>query len=166
MPENAARLNIPREKCLAHLNVLKQHPELRDKLAQVFEQKREYETETNPDYGLYTGGFTSTADKAKFEMIQQCAPDRLASLNLDFEDKRFNELFFRYKARNYPFALTPQELEKWHAYRHTKMMDGFDSPNLTRDEFVIELENCAHEHEDDAAKLGILKTLYDFVQTI
>ncbi|NQZ12265.1 MAG: exodeoxyribonuclease I [Algicola sp.] len=149
IPENAARLNIPREKCLEHHKILKQNPLLREKLAQVYSKPREFKAETNPDYGLYSGGFTSNADKAKFDIIRQCDPQNLGTLSLDFEDPRFNELFFRYKARNYPFTLTPEEQMKWENYRKEKLMDGFDSPNLTMDEFRIEIENLAHEHDNE-----------------
>ncbi|MFT4928892.1 MAG: exodeoxyribonuclease-1 [Phenylobacterium sp.] len=164
IPENAARLNIPREKCLQHLDILKKNPELRDKLAQVFAHSEPMKPETNPDYGLYSGGFTSKGDKAKFDIIHQCAPENLAALDLQFDDPRFVELFFRYKARNYPFSLNEQEQMKWQNYRKEKLMDGKDSPNLTMAEFTIELENMAHEHAEDVEKMGVLEALYKYVQ--
>ena len=165
IPENAERLNIPREKCLQHLAMLKQYPDLRQKLIDVFEGEEDRPAETNPDYSLYSGGFASPGDKAKFEIIRQCPPDQLAALQLEFDDPRFKELFFRYKARNYPFSLSEQEQQRWHSYRKLKFMDGEDSPNLTSQEFMIELENSAHElGEEDGDKMAVLKALYDYVQ--
>jgi exodeoxyribonuclease-1 len=164
IPENAARLNIPREKCLENLKILQKNPQLRDKLALVFSRSESFPPETNPDYGLYSGGFTSNGDKAKFDIIHQCKPENLAALVLDFEDPRFNVLFFRYKARNYPFSLNADEQIKWQNYRKEKLMDGFDSPNLTSDEFTMELENLAHEHGDDADKMAVLQSRVDYVQ--
>lgn len=166
LPENAERLNISREQCLTHLKLLKQHPQLRDTLAQVFDQTSPFAAEKNPDHSLYSGGFASQADKNKFEMIRHCQPQDLATLQLTFDDQRFDELFFRYKARNYPFSLTPAEQIKWQHYVQSKLVDGFDSPNLTRDEFIIELENAAHEHEDDPSKMSTLKALYHYVQDL
>lgn len=164
IPENAERLNIPREQCLKHLMILKQHPDLRERLVQIFFDEVPPAAETNPDYGLYSGGFASAGDKAKFEIIQQCAPQNLSTLQLQFDDPRFNELFFRYKARNYPFSLSPEEQTRWQHYRKDKLMHGTDSPNLTMQEFSIELENQAHEAGEDVAKMNVLKSLYEYAQ--
>ena len=60
--------------------------------------------------------------------------------------------------------MTPEEEMKWQNYRKEKLMDGFDSPNLTMDEFRIEVENLAHEHENDPDKLTVLKSLFDYAQ--
>lgn len=163
IPENAARLNIPREKCLEHLMVLKQNPQLRDALNQVFHLDAKQEPETNPDYDLY-GGFASPGDKAKFDIILQCPKDQLSSLVLEFDDAKFNELFFRYKARNFPFSLSPQEQSRWQNYRKEKLMHGLDSPNLTMEEFTLELENLAHEVGEDVAKMNVLKSLFEYAQ--
>ena len=166
LPENAARLGIDREQCLENLKILRQHPELRDKLAEVFNQEDEFEPENNPDYGLYSGGFLSRGDKAKFEIVQNTPVEQLAGLTLDFEDKRFTELLLRYKARNFPGTLTDSEQTYWNQYRKDKLMYGNDSPNLTFDDFGIALENMAHEHQDDEGKMAILKQLYQYAQTV
>lgn len=163
IPENAQRLNIPREKCLSHLMVLKQNPTLREKLVTVFYDNELPEPESNPDYALYSG-FPSPGDKANFEIINQCPPEQLASLSLHFDDSKYHELFFRYKARNFPFSLNPQEQQKWQHYRKEKLMHGLDAPNLTMQEFSIELENMAHEVGEDVAKLNVLKSLYEYAQ--
>ncbi len=165
LPENAARLGIDREQCLANLASLKSHTELRQKVIDVFSSQKDFSDTTNPDYQLYNG-FTSKADKQKFEVIHQTAPEQLGFLQLDFEDQKFNTLFFRYRARNWPETLNPQELESWRAYCKNKIMHGEDQPSIDAQDFMLTLENLVHEHEGDEQKLTILKALYHYAQNL
>ena len=98
LPENAARLGIDREQCLANLAILKANTELRDKVTEVFNEQGDYSATTNVDYLLYDG-FTSHADKAKFAIIRDAKPEDLASLKLEFEDPKWVYLASEYLNR-------------------------------------------------------------------
>lgn len=163
LPENAERLGIDRDKCLNHLKFIQEHPEIKDKVQQVYALESEYdETNVDPDHALYSGGFTSNGDKQKFDIIRSTEPQNLAALSLDFDDPKFNELFFRYRARNFPSTLDSREMEKWQMHRKDKLMTGVGSPNLTTDQFMIELENAANENQDSDKAIEILKALYQY----
>ncbi|MFP3362792.1 exodeoxyribonuclease I [Pseudoalteromonas sp. SIMBA_148] len=165
LPENATRLGINREQCLANLAILKANTDLRDKVTEVFNEQGDYSATTNVDYLLYDG-FTSHADKAKFAIIRDAKPDELAGLKLDFEDKKFNTLLFRYRARNWPETLNQQELDQWRQYCQNKLMHGEDQPSINAQDFMITLENLAHEHDDSEKNLTILKALYNYAQSM
>ncbi|MCJ8322104.1 MAG: exodeoxyribonuclease I, partial [Colwellia sp.] len=49
LPENAKRLNIPRELCLKHLSLLKSHDDLRDKLSDVFSNEYDNSIPVDPE---------------------------------------------------------------------------------------------------------------------
>jgi len=165
LPENAARLGIDREKCLENLKVLKAHPELRDKVAEVFNDKADFSSTTNPDYQLYNG-FTSKADKAKFAMIRDAAPESLGSFDLEFDDAKFTAMLFRYRARNWPHTLTPHELDVWRKYCQNKLMHGEDNPSIGAEDFMLTLENLLHQHDGNEKKMSILKSLYMYAQSL
>ncbi|WP_018694265.1 exodeoxyribonuclease I [Algicola sagamiensis] len=165
LPENAQRLGIDRERCLKHLQVLQAHSQIREIVAQVYQQQKDYPATENVDYQLYDG-FFSPADKEQMERIRNCPPEALGQLTLDFTDPRLEKLFLRYKARNYPGTLTIEESNVWQAYRKAKLMDGEDSPNLTMADFTMELENLVHEYESDAHKMGILKALFQYASEL
>ncbi|QLE09614.1 exodeoxyribonuclease I [Pseudoalteromonas shioyasakiensis] len=165
LPENAARLGIDREKCLQNLAILKANTELRDKVTEVFNEQRDYGETTNPDYQLYDG-FTSHADKAKFAIIRDASPEQLASMQLDFDDKKFATLLFRYRARNWPQTLSQDELAKWRQYCQNKLMHGEDNPSISGQDFMITLEYLAHENDDNEKNLHILKALYNYAQSM
>ncbi len=165
LPENAERLGIDREACLANLKLLRAHPELREKVVEVFNDDSHLTPITNPDYALYQG-FASSGDKSKFDIIRTTEPSQLAGLQLEFDDAKYNELLFRYRARNWPESLSHQELEKWRKYCQGKLMHGEDNPSIDANEFMLSLENLAHEHESDEKKMAILKALYHYAQSL
>jgi len=163
LPENAQRLNIPREKCLENLALLKKQDDLRDKLSDVFLVEHDDTKAVDAEHALYTGSFFSTSDKAQMDILRSLSPEQLANHEFQFQDDRLALLLFRYRARNYPHTLSTAEQQKWQQYCQNKLQYG-DKGVLSIDEFMIKLENLAHEHESDKAKMSVLKALFDYVQ--
>ncbi|MEW6992540.1 exodeoxyribonuclease I [Colwelliaceae bacterium 6441] len=165
LPENAQRLNIPRQLCLDNLAKLKQHLEIRDKLVEVFTQNN-FDEDEKPDaeHALYGGNFFSHADKAQMEILHKLPPEQLASHPFTFQDERLSTLLFRYRARNFPFTLTNDEQQKWQQFCQNKIQFG-GKGLLSADEFMIKIENLVHEHETDQAKMTVLKALYQYLQS-
>ena len=163
LPENAERLAIPRETCLANLALLKQHLEVRDKLVDVFAtDENEFEAQ-DAEYSLYGGNFFSHADKAQMDILHQLSPEQLASHPFTFQDERLPVLLFRFRARNYPHTLTSEEQMKWQQYCRDKIQSG-GKGLLSADEYMLKLENLAHEHESNESKMSVLKALYHYIQ--
>ena len=164
LPENASRLNIPREVCLANLAKLKAHDALRDKLSDVFVP--DYDNEETPDaeQALYGGSFFSASDKAQMEILHALPVEQLASHDFQFQDPRLATLLFRFRARNYPLTLNSEELQKWQQYSSNKLQYG-GKGILSLDEFMMKLENLAMENENNPEKMAVLKALFEYVQS-
>jgi exodeoxyribonuclease-1 len=112
---DAQRLNLDRAGCLAHAEIIKHNSAvIIEKMAQVFVP--DYPPHHDPDLMLYSGGFFEAADKAMMSRIRQTPPNQLANLTFSFKDVRLIEMFFRYKARNYPQILTPLERQRWQTF--------------------------------------------------
>ncbi|WP_281557309.1 exodeoxyribonuclease I [Thalassomonas sp. RHCl1] len=164
LPENAARLNIPREQCLANLTKLKGHDALRDKLSDVFMPDFEGEETPDAEHALYGGEFFSASDKAQMEVLHAMPVEQLAGHDFQFQDPRLPTLLFRYRARNFPLTLTSEELQKWQQYSSNKLQYG--GPGiLSLDEYMMKLESLAMEHENNTEKMAVLKALYQYVQS-
>ncbi len=164
LAENAQRLNIPREDCLAHLTLIKKQAELRDKLTDVFTDTYDNSQAVDAEQALYSGSFFSHSDKAQMAILQTLPPEQLASHPFHFQDERLAVLLFRYRARNYPLTLTTDEQHKWQQYCHQKLHDG-EKGLLTLDAYQLTLENLAHQYEHDQHKMTILKALYQYIQS-
>lgn len=165
LPENAERLGIDRQDCLDNLAIIQKNPELKKKLANVFEFEREFEKETNPEYRLYDG-FISDSDKQQMNYIHSFPISEHGELEPQFKDQRMIQLWRLYKARYFTSSLLPEELNWWQQYRTDKLMHGVDKPNLTFSEFQLSLENNAESHQDNPAATAVLKSLYHYVQTL
>ncbi|HFQ4953908.1 TPA: exodeoxyribonuclease I [Vibrio vulnificus] len=156
--ENAANIGIDREQCLANLALIRQHPEVREKLVQLFSIEREFEKSHDVDTLLYDGFFSPT-DKASMDIIRQTDPTHLAALDITFNDKRIEPLLFRYRARNYPWTLDENEQRRW--ANHCR--EYFES---RIEEYMLNLENLVHEHESDEKKMAILKSVYRYTESL
>ena len=156
--ENADKIGIDREQCLQNLQVLRQHPEIREKLIGLFAVEREYEKSADVDTQLYDG-FFSPADRAAMDIVRQTEPEHLAALDITFSDARIEPLLFRYRARNFPWTLTEQEQLRWNSH----CQDYFQS---RMDEYMLNFENLVHEHESDTKKITLLKSVYQYVEKL
>ncbi|OAN17942.1 exodeoxyribonuclease I [Photobacterium jeanii] len=156
--EDADRLGIDREQCLKHLKLLKEHPEVREKLDAIFSVEREFEDDDNVDRKLYSGFFTP-ADRATMDIIREMDPAELANFEPQVGDDRIKPLLFRYRARNFPMTLTQQEQSIWKHH----CQDYFEQ-HLPA--WAENLDLVAVEHQDDENKMAILKKVYAYVSQL
>lgn len=64
------------------------------------------------DEDLY-GGFLGNNDRALLQRLRRLKPDELAARRPAFDDPRLDELFFRYRARNFPATLDEADQARW-----------------------------------------------------
>jgi len=146
VPENtlndaaAERLDINREQHYQHLQQLNAAGDLSQKINEIF-AKRDYESQDDPDAGLYSGGFFSDNDKRKMELIRSAEPHHLSALSIPFDDQRLPEMLFRYRARNWPEHLSADEQQQWQQYCQQRL--NSDNPKiLSFSQFENEIESC------------------------
>ncbi|MEZ9596207.1 exodeoxyribonuclease I [Shewanella sp. 10N.261.52.F9] len=154
--ENAARLDFDKAFAREQYKKLKQHPELREKLVAVFDLKHD-DRAIDADQALYSGGFFSSADKAKIEIIRNTQPNNLAALELDFDDGRLAEMLYRYRARNYPETLSDSEQYRWREFCQSRLNDP---------DYIIRLENLLEETEQDESKQKLLQALCHYLRSL
>lgn len=106
---------------------------LAERLREVFTGD-EHEPEADPDFMLYSGGFFDDHDKRLMQKLQRLPPRELAALGGQFHDARVPELLFRYRARNWPEQLTPEEAARWTAFCRARLSGERDGagPALPR----------------------------------
>ncbi|BFI50002.1 exodeoxyribonuclease I [Yersinia pseudotuberculosis] len=157
LPENADRLGIDRQRCLQNLQLLRQNPQVREKVVALFAQAEPFAVADDVDTQLYNG-FFSDADRATMKIIQQTEPQNLPALDLTFQDPRLEALLFRFRARNYPNTLNDSEQQRWLQHRREAL-----SPERVQD-YVLQLEQFYNQYEDDKEKLALLKALFEYAK--
>ncbi|MDN0119835.1 exodeoxyribonuclease I [Yersinia frederiksenii] len=159
LAENAERLGIDRQRCLENLQLLRQNPQIREKVVALFAQAEAFAVSDDVDAQLYNG-FFSDADRATMKIILQTEPQNLPALDLTFQDSRLEPLFFRFRARNYPNTLTDSEQQRWLEHRRAAL-----SPERVQD-YVLQLEQFYNQYEDDKEKLALLKALFEYARSL
>jgi len=158
-PEDAERIGIDRERCLANLTLLRQHPEIREKVVTLFAEAEPFTAADDVDARLYDG-FFSDADRSAMNIILQTASSNLPALDLTFNDSRIEQLLFRYRARNFPGTLDDSEQQRWLQHRREAL-----NPERVQS-YLLELESLFNLHEGDNDKIAQLKALFDYAREL
>lgn len=157
----AVEWDIDLERCLAHARIAAAGPDMAAVWAKVF-QKDAAPAAPDVDEDLY-GGFVSSGDRRRLESLRAESPAQLAGSRPSFEDPRLEELFFRYRARNFPDTLNAEEIQTWDAHRAARLFEG-DGGARSVDQLFGEIDALS-ETADERAE-AILGALYDYAEAI
>ncbi|HTV85983.1 MAG TPA: exodeoxyribonuclease I [Dyella sp.] len=138
------RLQLDLDRCLAHADRLRAASGLREKLREVFEHASSPPPPEDPELALY-GGFLPDADKRLLRDVRATPPDQLAQRRFDFRDTRYPELLFRYRARNWPQTLTPEERERWETFRLHRLTRPTALTAMTLADYFARLSELRHD---------------------
>ncbi|TCT36642.1 exodeoxyribonuclease I subunit C [Providencia alcalifaciens] len=152
---DAERTGIDRDLCMRNLELLRKNPDVRNKLIELFSVAQQFEENNDVDSQIYNG-FFSPSDRSTMDIIRETPPQNLPALDLSFEDKRMKELFFRYKARNFPATLSYDEQQRWLQHRR----DYFTESRLT--DYLQQIQLLMEVHHEDEKRCQQLKALVNY----
>ncbi len=138
------------ERCQRHREQLLEAPGLEAKLTEVFGHNP-FGLTDDPDQALYQG-FINDSERKLCDLVLGLSPEALASTRIPFKDTRLPELLFRYRARNWPETLKPEEQQRWQQHCQTHLAQG----ELTGQAFVDEVQRLRQERPDRADALDSL----------
>ncbi|MEM9532699.1 MAG: exodeoxyribonuclease I [Pseudomonadota bacterium] len=108
------RINLDPAACQAHRELLLPHlAEVAAKVRKVFSRPHRSEPNAQVEWSLYGGSFPSDRDRRALTQVRRASPTELADLAGGFDDPRYAELLFAYRARNFPDSLSPEDGERW-----------------------------------------------------
>ncbi|MDH2912659.1 exodeoxyribonuclease I [Kosakonia sp. HypNH10] len=158
-PEDAERLGIDRQRCLDNLQILRDHPQVREKVLAIFAEAEPFVPSENVDAQIYNG-FFSDADRAAMKILLETEPRNLPALDITFADARIEKLLFNYRARNFPGTLDEEEQQRWLAHRREIFTPEF----LQR--YAEELQALFQQYDGDSEKQALLKALWQYAEEI
>lgn len=159
----AEKFDIDGQVCRTHLGMLRNSPGLADKVKAIYLD--EHETNPDPDLALYSGGFFSPTDRKLMNRIIESDPSSLGALQLPFQDARLEEMFLRYRARNYPETLSTEDQYRWEEYRVQKLLKG-ESGYLSIPELYENLNRLASDPKLSDSGRHILEELAIYAESI
>jgi len=159
-PELAEKWGISIDSVLKNADAARALPDLNAIWEIVFQ--REFETDLDVDQDLYNG-FIGNNDRRILQNLLSYSSEKLAKTTPQFQDKRLDELLFRYRARNFPETLTEQESERWDQHRASRFYEG-SGKAYTVDDFFAEIDRLSEGASPKNEE--ILASLYDYAESI
>jgi exodeoxyribonuclease-1 len=120
------------------------------------------ESVSDVDEDLY-GGFLETTDRQRLDRLRRLDPQDAAWTRASFDDRRLDELVFRYRARNHPETLSETERERWAQHCAARLHEGAGG-FLSLAQFFERLDTLAEAADDRGQE--ILGALYDYAEQI
>lgn len=114
------RIGLDSDTIQQHRKLLAANPEFIATATELISQKPEYPSLPDAENKLYDD-FVGNRDKLRAEAVRNASVDELMRLDPKFDDKRLVEMFPRYKAYNYPRALSDSDRTQYEAYRNARL---------------------------------------------
>jgi exodeoxyribonuclease-1 len=162
-PAMAERWQVDMDRALRHAAIARDLTDLSAIWSRVFPRPAEAE-EAPPDVDadLY-GSFLGDEDRRRLDRLRALSPAEMAADRTGFDDPRLAELVRRYRARNFPETLSPEDAARWEAHRAARLFEGAGGAR-TIDAFFADIDTLG-ETADERAE-GLLGALYDYAETI
>ncbi len=151
---------IDMETALRHADIAAATPDMSAIWQDVFHRPQEATPDVDED--LY-GGFIGNNDRRLLQEMRALPPEKLATANPSFNDVRLEEIFWRYRARNFPHTLSTDELERWEEHRAARLFDG-DGGARTIEMLFAEIDQLSETVDERGEE--ILGALYDYAESI
>lgn len=164
--ESSERLSINREQAERHFRTLQKNPQVQRKVVELFSPDEMQQDSVDVDQQLYTGGFCNDHDKYQLQKIRKLMPEELKYFRPNFDDKRYDELYFRYRARNFSDGLNELDEEVWLGHCRDKLLGeggsyfGLESYHAEIDR----LQNQAEQTPRVSTLLGKLREYGKYVE--
>jgi exodeoxyribonuclease I len=114
------------------------------------------------DEDLY-GGFIGPTDRQRLDRLRRTPPGDAAWSRASFDDRRLDELVFRYRARNHPEALSEAETERWLRHCTERLHEGAGG-GLSLADFLEKLDTLTETADERGQR--ILSALSDYAEQI
>ena len=159
-PDMAARWRIDKYAALRNAEIAAGLPDMSAIWPEVF--RRAPEAAPDVDEDLYSG-FIGDADRTRLNRLRALSGDELAHSRVGFDDARLGEMVFRYRARNFPGTLQPEESGRWEAHRAARLLEGEGGARNVDALFAV--IDALAETADERGE-AILGALYDYAESI
>lgn len=161
-PEDGERLGIDLARCREHLDALRAAADLNQKVQAIIGEGQPLMAVDDPDLMLYCGGFLGDDDRRTLDRLRESDPADRSQAVPEFADPRLPELWFRFRARNFPETLSPGEVARWEAFRRRRLTDPTAGASITIGAYRDQLSRLQQRADLSEAQHHILAELWAY----
>jgi len=154
----AKRLGIDLERCEENWRLLRGQ-DLTAKLSQLFSAPGQ-ESPEEVDRQLYQG-FLNDADRNLLSEVRSASADELGADRFHFQDPRYRQLLFLYRARNFPESLSEEEINQWEEWRFQRLT-GSSTGYLSLEAYHAEIDQLMASEETGERERSLLHALQEW----
>ncbi len=158
------RIGMNQALCDERISRLQGEKRLAERVAAALSEGPEREQPKDPERLLY-GGFFQDADRALCKKVRETTPLNLAGSEFRFQDSRLPEMLFRYRARNFPDTLTPEEHARWEEYRYRRLTEAEGEVPLLLEEYLERIAALKEQLGEDREQ-QLLSALEDWADEV
>ncbi len=173
-PALQKKWSIDLEQCLGEAQLARALPDMSAVWNEVFKRPAsDNNTPPDVDEALYDG-FINDVDRRALAQQQKLAtttPDQLGKRLPAFDDPRLDEVFWRYRARNFPQSLNGEEQTAWSEHCRSRLVDGTGNARTLKSYFeeIEKIEvglqaTLGKALESDLARKTVLMRLREYGQ--
>lgn len=118
--DGAEKIQINLDEVNKNLSIVRKNQAFIKKVAEILLRKKSFRKSAYSEAKLYDG-FIETKDKITSDAVRNYTTDDLKKMQPKFKDSRLQEIYPRYKVRNFPFAATAEEKAAYEDYRINKL---------------------------------------------
>lgn len=159
-PEMATQWGIELATAMQYVQQLKQAPNMNAIWAEVFQRPGTATLDVDED--LYNG-FIGNNDRRTLNRLRALSPEHMRNSSPNFDDPRLEELWFRYRARNFPELLPAADKLRWHVHCAARLFDGAGNAR-TLAQFFNQIDELAETVDEKGEE--ILSALYDYAESV
>ena len=159
-PVMATRWGVDMALAMRHAEVAAGLPDMSAIWPEVFNRPKGATPDVDED--LY-GGFVGDADRRRLDQLRSLSPAELAHSRTGFDDERLEELVFRFRARNFPETLSPDDSYRWEAHRAARLLEG-EGGARNVDALLAQLDVLSETADERGEE--ILGALYEYAEAI
>ena len=160
--ERATKWGLDISRALHHAELAARNAHLLAGMWPAIFERPAREGPTDVDEDLY-GGFVGNEDRRVLQRLRTLDSVQLAVKRPAFADKRLDDLFFRYRARNFPLTLNEAEQVQWREHCAHRLHDGA-AGSLTLNAYFERID--ALQEQADERGQDILGALVDYATEI
>lgn len=158
------KIQLTEAEVQKNLKTLLAHPDFAERLRSVFERKKDFPAEKDPDMQIYAG-FVGDKDRDEMRIVRAMGESEIADYNPELKDERLAKLLTRYKARNFPKSVNASEREAWEGYRVKRLQGGLRG-QLSLERFMARLAELSSAKQNDDNAQFLLQELQLWAESI